>query len=291
MNRSLDERCNRDMQQKTWRERGIDYASELCLSNTRDLVRILSWNVNHDIFFYRCTSSLFPWNSEYELSDLPDWPQISENLSTVGDLIERHDMRFSFHPDHWCKLATESDDTLVRTIESLNNHGRWLDEIGVERSPRFPINIHVGGIYGDKAKTIDRFRSNLGLLDPGARQRLTVENDDSESQWDVWELSDGLGDLIPVTFDYHHHALGGERPYRESFERARETWDCRPVTHYSEPARLWGVDSQPRKHSWSVSGIPEWMTRESDVMIEALSKEKAVLNRESRVRRETPQTR
>lgn len=59
-------RCNRGMQRKTWESRGLDYASELALQNLSDLYAILCWNVDHDIYFYRCTSDLVPWNSQFD---------------------------------------------------------------------------------------------------------------------------------------------------------------------------------------------------------------------------------
>jgi len=70
-------RCNRGMQQKTWESRGLDYASELAVQNFSDLREILRWNVDHDIYFYRCTSELVPWNSQFELTDLPDYDEIA----------------------------------------------------------------------------------------------------------------------------------------------------------------------------------------------------------------------
>lgn len=281
MNRTLRDRtksirCNRNMQQATFEDRGLDYASELALENVRDLVRILKWNISHEISFYRCTSHLFPWNSEYSLSELPDWPEISYHLNTAGELITEHDIRFSFHPSHYVKLASDSPDTLSRAIEDLNNHGAWMDVIGLPQTPEYPINIHVGGVYGDKEKTAQRLRDNLELVDSSVRDRLTLENDDRAGGWSISELVREFGDLVPITFDYHHHQFSSELPYRRGFELARETWPCRPVTHYSEPARLWETDQNPVAHSEVVQDLPEWLVRDSDVMLEAGEKERSI---------------
>ena len=58
---------NRTMIKRTFRERGIVYASELALQNLRDLRKILEWNLENDIYFYRLSSDIIPWASEYNL--------------------------------------------------------------------------------------------------------------------------------------------------------------------------------------------------------------------------------
>ena len=48
---------NRSMVKKTFKERGITYASELALQNCRDLLTILEWNEESDIKFFRLSES------------------------------------------------------------------------------------------------------------------------------------------------------------------------------------------------------------------------------------------
>ena len=55
---------NRTMIKRTFKERGIKYASELALQNVQDLYRILQWNLEHDIYFYRLSGEILPWASE-----------------------------------------------------------------------------------------------------------------------------------------------------------------------------------------------------------------------------------
>lgn len=286
MNRTLREcdpprRCNRDMRKQTWESEGIEYAGELAEQNVRDLRAILRWNREHDIHLYRCSSTLVPWNSQFRLEELPNYERIAEIARECGDLIEAAGMRLSFHPDHWCKLASESADTVERSVESVAHHGRWLDLLGLEQSPRHPINVHIGAHYGDKAATAERFCAVVEDLPPRTRDRLVVENDDKDSLWSVPELVDSVAERVgtPITFDYHHHTFT-DRGYshRAAFEMAAETWDCRPITHYSEPARLHGdPQARPQDHADTVTDLPAWLRRRSDVMIEAHGKEQAVL--------------
>jgi UV DNA damage endonuclease len=269
------------MQRKTWESKGLPYASELTLQNFRDLREILAWNHEHDISFYRCTSELVPWHSQYDLEELPDYETIRDVAQECGQFVVDHDMRLTFHPDHWCKLASESEETVENSLRDLENHGEWLDLMDLERSPYYAINIHIGAHYGDKPATAERFRDAVERLSPAARERLTVENDDTDSCWSIPELvtavADSLG--VPITFDYHHHQFTDRGlSYRDAFEQAKATWPVRPISHYSEPQRLHdGSDAKPQAHAEYVAGVPAWLAAESDVMLEAGAKERAVL--------------
>lgn len=272
-------RCNRDMQQATFDDRGLPYASELALQNMRDLRTTLEWNDANDIGFYRCTSTLVPWNSQFDLRDLPDYEAIRTAARRCGEFIEANGMRLTFHPNYWCRLGSDSADTRANSIAAVDYHADWLDLMGLDRSPYYGINVHIGATYGDKAATAERFRESIAALSPGARARLTVENDDKESLWSVPELVDALAGVdVSVLFDYHHHSFTDRGlTYREGFERAASTWgDVRPATHYSEPGCLHGADAKPQAHADHVAAVPGWLRDRSDVMIEAGGKEEAV---------------
>ena len=71
---------NRGMIRRTFLEKGLPYVSELALANCQDLLKILQWNAKQDIHFFRMSSGLFPWGSEYAFEDLPDYEAIAEIL-------------------------------------------------------------------------------------------------------------------------------------------------------------------------------------------------------------------
>ncbi len=75
---------NRSMIKRTFQQRGLPYASELALQNCKDLIKILKWNHQNDIHFFRMSSEIFPWASEYQLSDLPDYKEICKALEAVS---------------------------------------------------------------------------------------------------------------------------------------------------------------------------------------------------------------
>ena len=295
MNRTLREelpeiRANRGLQMDTLEEKGLSYVSSLIQQNLTDLQRILQWNVEQNILFYRCTSNLFPKNSQYEISNLPEYKTIQELCSEIGSFIKEHSIRFSFHPDHWVKLASPTESVADNSIQAIENHTTWYSLFGLEHSPRYPINIHIGAHYSDKDATKDRLVQNYRTLSEEAQRHLVLENDDKDSLWSISELVEiGHEHEIPITFDYLHHMFTDRGlSYFAAFQEAQQTWpeEVTPITHYSEPRRLHEIGAEdrprPQAHSEYVSQIPQWLVDNSSVMVEANAKERAVLDLRNR---------
>ena len=66
---------NRTMIRRTYDEKGTDYVSELTLQNVKDLNEIIKWNILNGYDFFRLSSGMAPWKTEYEWSDLKDIDQ------------------------------------------------------------------------------------------------------------------------------------------------------------------------------------------------------------------------
>ena len=294
LNRTLreeDVRTNRGMQQATFEDRGLDYAGELAEQNCRGLRRIIEWNIAHDIRFYRISSDLIPWYSQYDLDELPNGETVLGLLSEIGTLADEHGLRLTFHPSHFVKLASPTESVVDNAIVDLECHGDLMDAMGLSRTPYNSINIHIGAHYSDKEGTAERFCAVVDRLSPAVRNRLTVENDDKESLWSVPELVASVHDEIgmPVVYDALHHQFTDRGlTGREALEQAVETWpdEVRPIIHYSESRRLHEADPSisPRNHSDYVAGPIQTGTPEVDVMIEAKMKEQAVLQYRSQHR-------
>ena len=90
--------CNRGMIKRTFKAKGVAYASELALSNVRALKKIIEWNGAHGIKVYRMTSCLFPWFSEYDIFTLPDIDAIADVMSEAGEMAMSGGQRLSFPP-------------------------------------------------------------------------------------------------------------------------------------------------------------------------------------------------
>jgi UV DNA damage endonuclease len=48
-------------------------------------------------------------------------------LEAVGNLAREHDMRLTFPPDHFVKLASNKEDVIERSVTDLENYGAMLD--------------------------------------------------------------------------------------------------------------------------------------------------------------------
>ncbi|PSG98940.1 MAG: UV DNA damage repair endonuclease UvsE [Nanohaloarchaea archaeon SW_7_43_1] len=275
-------RVNRGMQKKTFNEKGLDYVAKLGEQNCRDLEKIVKWKNENDINFYRITSEFLPWHNKYEFKKLPNHAEIDELLDRIGSLAQENNQRLTFHPGHFVKLASPTERVAQKAIDELDFHGKVLDIMGAEKTTYNSINIHIGAHYQDKEETAKRFCKNYRKLSKSAQERLTVENDDKESLWSVSELIESVHDEIgiPVVYDRLHHRFSGRNlTHEEALKNSVETWDQKPIMHYSESRDEHGKeDSRPQSHSDDIKGPIKTFGQKIYVMIEAKNKEKALLN-------------
>ena len=167
---------NRGMIRRTFVAKGLPYASSLGLQNTADLIKHITWNHAHGINVFRVTSCLFPWHSEYDLTQLPDYEAIKDNLATAGALALKHGVRLSTHPGQFNVLTSKEERVVLNAIDELDKHGIVFDLMGLPRSPAAKINIHIGGAYGDRASAMDRWCKNYERLSESVLFRHFVIN-------------------------------------------------------------------------------------------------------------------
>ena len=273
----------RSMIKRTFESKGMDYVSEISLKNARDLHYIIAWNIENNYKFFRIGSDLFPWASEYKISELKDIEQIKHWLHSAGVMAKTHGIRLTSHPGPFNVLVSPHQHVVEKCVVDLSIHGELFDMIGLSRTPYNKINIHLGGAYGDKESAMDRFCKNFELLPESVRSRLTVENDDKESMYSVKDLYYGIYNRIgvPIVFDYHHHRFcDGGLSEQDALELAISTWPegITPATHYSESRSTEQLDEsiRPQAHSDYVYDYIDTYGNDIDIMIEAKKKELAV---------------
>ncbi len=275
---------NRTMIKKTFLEKGIAYASELALQNSKDLLTILQWNESNNIRFFRLSSDLFPWSSEYSLQDLPDYEEISYWLKKAGSYAAAHNHRITTHPGPFNVLGSPNENTVRKTIKELETHSEVFDIMGLPDTPYAKINIHVGGTYGgDFSGTADRWCRNFLKLSPNCQNRITLENDDKASMWSVKHLYDYIYSVVkvPIVFDYHHYKFcKGGQTEEEALHMAASTWgDVTPVVHLSESrAKEYGDPKiRPQAHSDWINNAVNNYGLKYDMMLKCKKKELALL--------------
>jgi UV DNA damage endonuclease len=270
---------NRSMIRRTFDERGLPYASELALKNCQDLLKILQWNEKNDINFFRLSSDLFPWASEYKLSDLPDFNAIHSALQKAGEFASLRGHRITAHPGPFNKLTSPDERVIQNTIRDLDHHGEVFDMLGLSRTPYNKLNIHVGAHYNNKPMALANFNKNFHRLSEAAKSRLTVENDDKASLYSTKELHDEvyLKIGIPIVHDIHHHFFcTGGLDQEEALLTAAVTWgDIKPVIHYSQSRSVEHKDPKIRDnaHSDSYWTAVDTHGLDVDVMLECKHKE------------------
>ena len=159
-------------------------------------------NKENGFDFFRITSNLFPWCSEYKLEDMPDHWEIAGILGEIGKYVDENNMRITSHPGPFNVLTSPHEHVVENCIKDLSIHGEVFDMMGLSRTPYNKINIHIGGVYGDKVSAMERFCTNFERLPESVKSRLTVENDDKASMYSVQDLYDGV-----FTVSYTHLTL------------------------------------------------------------------------------------
>ena len=128
-----------------------NYTNEKCLEvtgqNLNCLQKILEYNIQHGFYFFRISSQTVPFASHPVCTI--DWlKHFSPTLRNIGQFIKDNDCRISMHPDQFCLINAKDENIIARSIAELDYHCQLLDEMQLDASAK--IQIHVGGIYGDK---------------------------------------------------------------------------------------------------------------------------------------------
>lgn len=275
---------NRGMVKKTFDEKGLEYVSDLALANVRDLKKIIQWNADNGIMMYRMSSDIFPWCSEYEISDLKDFSEISQILLSCGDLAKSKGQRITFHPSPYGVLASENPGVVIKAIKEISQHAQIMDLMGLDQTHFYPINVHINSARPSKEEAAARFCTNFHSLPDSAKKRLVLEIDDKKSQYtsvDLYELvHKNIG--IPLTFDYLHNSCNPPEGLDEgqSLKLCLSTWPdgIPPITHYSDSRRIFEDQSSKEvAHSDWIWKSPETYDLDFDIEFEVKMKDLALL--------------
>ena len=268
------------MIRKTFDTKGIPYVSELVILNLIDTIKVLEYNIRNNIFVYRLSSDSFPWMSEYQFKDLPNYNRIENLLIQIGNKIKSNNIRVSYHPGPFNVLASENESVVIKTINELNKHAELMDIMELEQSTYYPINIHIGTTKPNTTIAAQRFCDSFSLLSDSCKSRLTVENDDSPNQYSVKMLYDMVYKVIgiPIVFDQHHFLYGPkDQSMEEALTLAISTWKTKALTHMSSSKKLEDVKGLVTAHADYIYEKIETFGLDFDVEIEAKCKDLAVL--------------
>ena len=198
------------------------------------LGEMLEFNLEHNLRFLRIGSELVPFAS-HPVCTFKWWKHFRKTFADLGAFIRKNDFRISMHPDQFTLLNAKDPAIVRRSIAELAYHARVLDLMELDQ--RAKIQIHVGGVYGEKPASMARFVRVYKKLPAAIKNRLVIENDDTcYSVADCLAIHAETG--IPVLVDNLHHSLNGDGlAVGKALEQVERTWrkaDGIPMTDYSE---------------------------------------------------------
>ena len=257
----------------------------LGLANARDLIKLIHWNEKYGIKFLRISSEIFPFASHAKYGYDLDFAK--DVLAEAGAVAMKHGHRLTTHPGQFTQFGSPRKEVVEASVRDIEYHCQLMRFLGLKgQTDRDAVLIlHMGGAFGDKEATLQRFRENYkNLLSDEAKRRLVLENDDV--CWNVHELLPICKELnIPMVLDWHHHNLLHDPSLREGsldilpfMDEIKQTWVRKGITqkqHYSEPRDDAITNRDRRRHSARVRTLPP-CDDTMDLMIEAKDKEQAV---------------
>jgi UV DNA damage endonuclease len=263
------------------KDRQLQKLSELCLHNTRSLVQALETVQRLGIGAFRIMSPLFPRMTHpevgYQLENLPAGAEIRQLLASVRQFSGQQGIRLSFHPDQFVVLSSPHPLVVTNSIRELVYQGELAEAVGAE-----VINIHAGGVYGDKSLALRRLSAVIPELPDSVKSRLTLENDDvSYTPRDLLPVCEQLS--IPLVYDVHHHRCNPDGlTVEDATLLAADSWQRvgrEQYCHLSSPRAGWqGGDPKPHADYIDLADFPKcWFGREMTVDLEAKAKELAVV--------------
>ncbi|KAK0225591.1 UV-endonuclease UvdE-domain-containing protein [Armillaria fumosa] len=270
--------CSRTCRIDTIKKNGMEWVKDLGRKNCQDLLSIIQWNDENNIRFMRISSEMFPFASHATYGYSLDY--CSPLLSQVGALASQLGHRLTTHPGQFTQLGSPRAEVVQSSLRELQYHAEMMDRMGLGVDG--VMIVHGGGVYEDKAATIERIKETITrVLPKNVRERLVLENDElCYNAEDLLPLCEELD--IPLVFDYHHDALyPSSISRREIIERANAIWirrGIKPKQHLSKPRPGAETLMERRAHADRCQTLPEELPDDMDLMIEAKDKEQAVLH-------------
>lgn len=277
--REKDIFSSRTLRLATLKQKGQSYVEELVLANLKDLLIILKWNKENNIYLYRLSSEIFPFASHNEYGYSLDF--VNKELKEIGNYAKENKIRLTYHPGQYCVLSSNKESIIQNTFRDLNHHADVLDRMELDQNSI--MVIHGGGVYNEKETALLRLKNNLLRLPEKTRNRIVLENCEmSYCIEDLLPISEEL--QIPLVCDFHHDSIYPSSSNANMyFDRVFKVWNNRgikPKVHVSNSVDGCGESKTARrKHSDYITFFHEPLLKikfDIDVMLECKAKERAI---------------
>lgn len=261
-------------------DKGMSVIKDLTLHNIDELKKVIEWNIEHEIFFFRISSDMIPFATHPEMNwKWQEDQDIKQKLEDIQDLQKSYELRLSMHPGQYSVLNSPREHVVENAKKDIQYHHDFLRAVGGT-----DIIIHTGGAYGDKEKAKQTFSDVFNSLSDSVKEMIRLENDDKVFHTqDVLDISASCG--VTICFDIHHEMCFGRTTdeLKELFASVKQTWEhtsSKPKVHISS-----GKRSERDPAHADLIRIEDFnrlvevvQGTDVDCMLEAKSKEKALFS-------------
>ncbi|MEC9488700.1 MAG: UV DNA damage repair endonuclease UvsE [Halanaerobium sp.] len=248
--------------------------------NLENTLRLLWHNIAEGIRLYRFSSQLVPLGNHPQAQFWDFTEVLAEEFARIGKIVKKYGLRVSTHPGQYTVINSEKRRVYENAVLDLVYHDRVLRAMGLDNEA--VMVLHVGGVYGDKEASLERFITNFRELPVELQERIVIENDDtSYSIQDVLYLCQTLS--RPMVLDVHHHNCYNQgEELEDHLPEIFATWDGLarpPKVHFSSPKS----SSEPLSHADYIEPgafldfVKLAHGYKYDVMVEAKKQDGAVL--------------
>ena len=259
--------------------KGLDLLTKRIKLNFKNFEKVLKYNHDNKIKFYRMTHTMFPLLTHPSINI--NYKEVfKEDFKRLKEKINKYNIRIDTHPDEFCLLTSDKDIVTNNSIDILKFHLEIFKLLGINGR----CVLHIGSSKPTKEEALNRFKDNFNKLSNELKSLIILENDDKTyTVSDTLSLCEEL--KIPMVLDYHHFICNHDKNEKinKLLPRIIKTWDntnLNPKMHFSTSIN----SKQKRNHSTYLNynsfikflKLLKPLNTDIDIMLEAKGKDEAL---------------
>ena len=259
--------------------KGFDLLTKRIKLNFKNFEKVLKYNHDNKIKFYRMTHTMFPLLTHPSINI--NYKEVfKEDFKRLKEKINKYNIRIDTHPDEFCLLTSDKDIVTNNSIDILKFHLEIFKLLGINGR----CVLHIGSSKPTKEEALNRFKDNFNKLSNELKSLIILENDDKTyTVSDTLSLCEEL--KIPMVLDYHHFICNHDKNEKinKLLPRIIKTWDntnLNPKMHFSTSIN----SKQKRNHSTYLNynffikflKLLKPLNTDIDIMLEAKGRDEAL---------------
>ena len=154
-------------------DKGIDLLTKRIKLNFKNFQKVLKYNYDNKIKFYRMTHTMFPLLTHPSINI--NYKEVfKEDFKRLKEKINKYNIRIDTHPDEFCLLTSDKDIVTNNSIDILKFHLEIFKLLGINGR----CVLHIGSSKPTKEEALNRFKDNFNKLSNELKSLIILENDD-----------------------------------------------------------------------------------------------------------------